>query len=76
MVSFLLVFLLVCSVLLFLQVRRSPGSNRYASKFTVKTVKHAASVMAWGEFSAAGLGGLHFLPKGVTMNSDRYIEVS
>lgn len=56
-------------------VRRSPGSNRYARKFTIATVKHAASTMAWGGFSAAGLGGLHFLPKGVTMNSDRYIEV-
>jgi len=40
-----------------MMVRRSPGSNRYASKFTIKTVKHAASVMAWGGFSAAGLGG-------------------
>ena len=58
-----------------LQVRRSPGSNRYASKFVIKTVKHAASVMAWGGFSMAGRGGLHFLEKGVTMNSDRYIEV-
>ena len=56
-------------------MRRSPGSNRYASKFTVKTVKHAPSVMAWGGFSAAGRGGLHFLEKGTTMISVRYCAV-
>ena len=40
------------------------------------TVKHPASVMAWGCFSGKhGRGGLEFLPKNVTMNSDRYIEI-
>jgi transposase len=56
-------------------VRRPIGSNRYSSKFTVKTVKHPDSVMVWGCFSAAGRGGLYFLPKNSTMNSETYEKV-
>ena len=36
------------------RVRRPRGSNRYESKYTVKTVKHPAYVMVWGCFSGAG----------------------
>jgi hypothetical protein len=38
----------------------------------VKIVKHPDSVMVWGCFSAAGRGGLYFLPKNSTMNSETY----
>jgi hypothetical protein len=38
----------------------------------VKTVKHSDSVMVWGCFSAAGHGGLYFLPRNTTMNSEKY----
>ena len=55
-------------------VRRPPGSNRYDSKYTIKTVKHSDSVMVWGCFSAFGRGGLYFLPENKTMNSEHYIE--
>ena len=55
-------------------VRRPLGSDRNDPRFTQKTVKHPASVMVWGCFSAKGRGGLRFLEKGVTMNSERYIE--
>ncbi len=54
-------------------VRRPMGSDRYDSRYTVKTVKHAESLMVWGSFSGAvGRGGLFFLPKNTTMNSERY----
>lgn len=55
-------------------VRRPPGSNRYDSKYTIKTVKHPESVMVWGSFCASGRGGLYFLPKNTTMNSESYIS--
>jgi transposase len=58
------------------KVRRPSGSNRFESKFTVKTVKHPDSVMIWGCFSGSvGRGGLFFLPKNTTMNGERYQEV-
>jgi len=58
------------------KVRRPSGSNRFDSRFTVKTVKHPDSVMVWGCFSAVGgHGGLFFLPRNTTMNGERYQEV-
>ena len=54
---------------------RRPSGERFNPKFTVKTVKHPASVMVWGCFCAAGRGRLSFLEKGVTMNSVRYVDV-
>ena len=54
-------------------IRRPLGSNRFDPRFTQKTMKHPAGVMVWGCFSAKGRGGLHFLEKGKTMNSARYI---
>ena len=58
------------------KVRRPRGSNRFAEKYTVKTVKHSPYVMVWGCFSGAGgRGGLYFLPKSTTMNGERYCEV-
>ncbi len=57
-------------------VRRPSGSNRFDSRFTMKTVKHPASVMVWGCFSGArGRGGLFFLPQNTTMNGERYQKV-
>jgi transposase len=47
--------------------------NRYKSKFTIPTVKHAAGVMVWGCYSGeVGRGSLYFLPKNKTMNGERY----
>ncbi len=58
------------------KVRRPSGSNRFDTKYTTKTVKHPASVMVWGCFSAnLGRGNIYFLPKNVTMNSERYKKV-
>jgi hypothetical protein len=55
------------------RVRRTPGFNRLDSWYTVKTVKHPDSVMVWGYFTGdVGRGGLYFLPKNATMNSERY----
>ena len=58
------------------RVRHPPGSNRFASKYTFKTVKHPDFVMLWGTYSGKmGKAGVYFLPKKCTMNSERYIEL-
>ena len=42
-------------------IRRPPGSSRYDTMYTVKTVKHPDSVMVWGAFSGNhGRGGLYY----------------
>jgi hypothetical protein len=54
-------------------VRRPSGSDRFDSRYTVKTEKYPASVMVWGCFTGAGgHGGLFFLPKNTTKNSKTY----
>ena len=59
----------------FQRVRRAKGINRFDPKFTVKTVKQGGHVMVWGSFSLEGSGLLFFLPKGQTMNAEKYLEV-
>ena len=57
-------------------IRRPRSSNRFDPKYTVPTVKHPDSVMAWGAFSGEmGRGGLYFLPKNKKMNGEAYIKV-
>ena len=56
-------------------VCRPPTSSPCDPKYTVPMVKHSPSVMVWGAFSAAGRGGLFFLPKGDKMNAVRYKQV-
>jgi transposase len=57
-------------------VRRPSGMNRFDSRYTVKTVKHPASLMVWACFSGScGRGGIYFLPPNVTMNGERYQDV-
>ena len=57
-------------------VQRPSTASRYASKFTVKTIKHPASVMVWGALSEKkGRAGLYFLPKNVTIKGTNYINV-
>ena len=57
-------------------VRRPSTASQFDLKFTVKTVKHPASVMVWGAFSGnMGRAGLYFLPKNVTMKGSNYIHV-
>jgi len=55
--------------------RRAKGSDRYDPKFTRKTVKHPAKIMAWGCFSWHGRGGLEFLKKGEMMDGPRYVRL-
>jgi transposase len=58
------------------KVRRSSMTSRYKQHYTIRSVKHPASVMVWGCFSGqGGRGSLYFLPPKVTMNSDRYIAM-
>ena len=57
-------------------VRRSSTQRWYLQKFTVKKMKHPASVMIWGCFSGkGGQGSLYFLPLNCTMKMDRYMSV-
>jgi transposase len=57
-------------------VRRPIGSYRYSSRYTVKTIKHPAGMMAWACFTGDfGRGGLYFLPQKLMMNGDRYLDV-
>ena len=57
-------------------VRRPPGVSRYDFRYIIKTVKHPKSVMVWGDFSGCkGRGGLHFIPKKVTMRGINYLRV-
>jgi len=56
-------------------VRRPPGVSPTDNRFTVKTVKHAPSIMVWGCFSHHGRGALYFLPKGQKMNTEVYLQV-
>ncbi|KAG1672327.1 Dihydroorotate dehydrogenase (quinone) [Nymphon striatum] len=57
-------------------VRRPTTVSRYDPKYTVKTMKHPASLMVWGGFSGnTGRGGLYFLPVNQTMKAITYIDV-
>ncbi|KAK6173376.1 hypothetical protein SNE40_016841 [Patella caerulea] len=51
---------------------RRPVGKRFDERFTVPTMKHPPSIMVWGAFSSCGTAGLYFLPKGQTMNGQRY----
>lgn len=57
------------------KVRLRPGSDSYDPKFTQGTVKHPDSVMVWGAFGYHGTGKLVVLPKNVTVNKERYLEL-
>ena len=59
----------------FMWVRRLRGSNRFESKFTMKTIKHPAKVMVWGCLSFKGPGNLSVLAKSTTMNQHLYLDV-
>jgi hypothetical protein len=56
-------------------VRRLVGSDKFESRFTVKTAKHPDSLMVWGCFGSNGQGGLFSLPKNQMMNQHMYLEV-
>jgi hypothetical protein len=55
--------------------RRPVGSDRFSPRFTRKTVKHPAKVMAWACFSWKGRGAIEFLDKGEMMNGQHYREI-
>ena len=57
------------------KVWRGPGSDPCNPKFTAKTVKHPPSLMVWGCFGYGGTGSLVVLPKGISVNADRYLTI-
>ncbi len=49
------------------------GMNRFDSRYTVKIVKHPASLMVWACSSGScGCGGIYFLPPKITINGEQY----
>lgn len=57
------------------RVYRQPHTDPHLSQFTVKTVKHPASLMVWACFSYHGVGELITLPKNEMMNQNNYLEL-
>jgi DNA-binding Lrp family transcriptional regulator len=51
---------------------RLPEGQRYCSRYVVKTVKHAESVMIWGCCSASEVGELWFMAPGEKINATFY----
>ena len=58
-----------------LHIRKLPDTSALDPRYTLKTVKHAQSVMVWGCFGHYGRGLLKFLAKGARMNTKMYLEV-
>ena len=57
-------------------VRRPRVMSRHHPRYTQRTVKHPYTIMIWGAFSGGrGRAGLEYLPKGVTMNAQRYRNI-
>ena len=54
---------------------RRPRNERFNLRYVQPVVKHPASVMVWGCISAAGRGGLFFLPPQTTMKAKNYLEM-
>ena len=57
------------------RVWKSPSASPCDPRLTVQSVKHPPYLMVWGSFGFGGLGSLVVLPKGLTMNSARYIKL-
>ena len=54
---------------------RRPIGKRFDERYTLQTMKHPPSVMIWGGMSVNGTAGLFFLPVGMTMNAQRYLDL-
>lgn len=54
---------------------RRPVGERYNMKYILPTVKKYESIMIWGCFGNRGRGRLFIVPKGVTINAVRYIDI-
>lgn len=55
---------------------RPVNRSRFEQRYTLRIVKHSASVIVWGAFSeVCGRGGLYFQPKNLTMKCERYVYV-
>ncbi|KAG7177856.1 Transposable element Tc1 transposase-like 1, partial [Homarus americanus] len=57
------------------RVYRPPHSDAHLPQYTVKTVKHPASLMVWASFTYYGVGELVILPKNQIMNQYNYLEL-
>jgi transposase len=54
---------------------RRPVGKSFDPKFTLPTIKKYEYLMVWGCFGKRGRGRLHFIPKGTTVNAEKYVEI-
>ena len=54
---------------------RRPTGKRFDERYTTQTMKHPPSVMIWGGMFVNGTAGLFFLPLGMTMNGQKYVDL-
>ena len=52
-----------------------PVGARYEDRYTIQTMKHSLSIIAWGAMSAHGTAGLYLLQPGTTMNGAKYLDL-
>ena len=54
---------------------RRPTGKRFDKRYTIPTVKHPPSQMAWGAMSRNGIAALSVPPPGTTMNGPKYVQM-
>jgi transposase len=59
----------------FQRCRRPRGSDRFADRYTQKTVKFPPKIMFWACFSYKGRGGIYPLPPRTMMNAPMYQKI-
>ena len=54
---------------------RRPANQRINPRYIVQAMKHPGKQMIWASMSSKGIGGLHFLTPGTTMNGKVYLDM-
>ena len=52
-----------------------PTGKQFDEWYTTQTMKHSPSVMIWGEMFVNGMARLFFVPPGMTMNDQKYVDL-
>lgn len=54
---------------------RRPPNQRFNARYVTPTVKKSPTVMVWASFSAAGRGGIWFMPRNTMINGQVYLSI-
>ncbi|MPC88779.1 Transposable element Tcb1 transposase [Portunus trituberculatus] len=57
------------------KIKICSDTDLHSSRYNEGTVKHTDSVVVWGAFGYHGVGKLVILPKNVTINTEKYLEL-